>query len=146
MMAAGVARMGNHNHDHDHGHRPGAEHGGHGHEQERAGGGSDTRFLDLELSKVLFDQAESITREAFRELLAEAAKQHLRERWGERIHALAVLAVDELIADAEANLEIEAQIAARTQAREGLDARVAAILGRPTREDADAEGTGEPSA
>jgi hypothetical protein len=132
--------MSQHNHDHGHEHdgHDGHDHGGHedaGH--EHADGGTDTRFLDLELSKVLFGEAESITRKAFRELLEEAAKQHLRERWGERIHALAVLAVDELIADAEASLEIEARIAARNQAREGLDDRVAAILGAPTRDPGD---------
>lgn len=130
-------------HNHDHGHEQGEhEHGGQG----QGGNGPDTRFLDLELSKVLFDEAESITRKAFRELLEEAAKQHLRERWGERIQALAVLAVDELIADAEANLEIEARIAARNQARENLEDRVAAILGRSTNDrgnDADAEPAGE---
>lgn len=107
-------------HDHDHGH-------GHDH-RDRGGGAPDTQFLDLELSKVLFGEADSITREAFRELLKDAAKRRLLERWGQRITALAELAVDELIADAEANLEIEARIAARTQARAQLDDRVAAIL------------------
>jgi hypothetical protein len=95
-------------------------------EPEQRGG--ETNFLDLEISKVLFDEAEGITRKAFRALLEEAAKRHLSERIGVQIEALAKLAVDELLADVAANLEIEARIAARKQAREGLDARIDAIL------------------
>ncbi len=99
----------------------------HDHDQR---GGPDTGFLDLEPSKVLYAEAEAITREAYRELLKEAAKQRLLERWGDRITALAKLAVDELIADTEANLEIEARIAARNQGRRAVEDHVGAILGK----------------
>ncbi len=116
--------MSHHDHDHcdDHGHSRSDQRS----EPEQRGGA--TNFLDLEISKVLFDEAEGITREAFRELLKEAAKRHWQARMGEQIDALAKLAVDELISDVEANLEIEARIAARKQAREGLEARIDAIL------------------
>lgn len=107
---------------HDHGHDHGGDHGGDG------GGPQSGGFLDLEISKVLFAEAEGVTREAFRELLKDAAKREFQARWGERIDALAKLAVDELLTDIAANLEIEAKIAARSAAREGLDDRVQAIF------------------
>src|SRR5688572_18504251 len=65
-----------------------------GHEAE-SGGGPDTGFLDFELHKVMYDEAESIVREAYRELLKDAVKQHLSKTWGARITALAQLAADE---------------------------------------------------
>lgn len=122
-----------HDHDHDHDH-------GHDHDdRDEKNGAPDTGFLDLEISKVLYSEAESITREAYRELLKDAAKRRLEERWGDRIAALANLAVDELIDDAEANLEIEAKIAGRTQAREAVEERINAILGhRATADESDA--------
>jgi hypothetical protein len=103
------------------------EHHDHAHTEER--GAPDTGFLDLEISKVLFDEAEGITRKAFRELLEEAAKRHWQARWGERIDALAKLAVDQLIADIEANQKVEATIAERKRSRGELEAKVQAILG-----------------
>jgi histone H3/H4 len=114
-----------HHHDHDHDHCNDNDR----RDQER--GGPDTRFLEFELSKVLFSEAEGVAREAFRELLKEAAKRRLQERWGDRISALANLAIDELIEDAAANFEIEAKIAARNQARRALEDRVSEILARP---------------
>jgi hypothetical protein len=117
-----------HNHEHDH------EHDCSEHEHE-SHGGPDTGFLDLELSKVMYAEAEGVTREAFRELLKEAAKRRLLERWGDRIAELANLAVDELIDDAEANLEIEARIAARNHAKQAVEDRVGAIFGRSSSAD-----------
>ena len=77
----------------------------------REGGpGADTRFLQLEQSELLYAEAEAVVRPAFRELLREAAKDRLRERFGEEITALAQLAVDELLKDVQASFEIEAQI------------------------------------
>jgi hypothetical protein len=99
-------------------------------EQDR-GGGPDTDFLDLELSKVMYSEAEAATRAAFRELLEESAKRRLQERWGDRIDALAKLAVDQLIADAEVNLEIEVKIGERNRARRGVEEQLGEILGRP---------------
>ena len=76
----------------------------------RGGPGADTRFLQLELSQVMYAEAEAVARPAFRDLLLEAAKDRLRERFGEEITALAQLAVDELLKDVQASFEIEAQI------------------------------------
>ena len=72
--------------------------------------GGDTRFLQLEMSQVMYAEAEAVARPAFRELLREAAKDRLRERFGEEITALAQLAVDELLKDVQASFEIEEQI------------------------------------
>ena len=58
----------------------------------------------------MYAEAEAVARPAFRELLREAAKDRLRERFGEEITALAQLAVDELLKDVQASFEIEAQI------------------------------------
>ena len=74
------------------------------------GPGSDTRFLQLEMSQVLFSEAEEVSRPAFRALLLEAAKDRLRERFGDEITALARLAVDDLLRGVEASFEIEARI------------------------------------
>ena len=74
------------------------------------GPGADSRFLQLELSQVMYSEAEAVARPAFRDLLLEAAKDRLRERFGEEITALAQLAVDELLNDAQASFEIEGRI------------------------------------
>lgn len=119
-----------HHHEHE-----GDEHESDEHEaggKPQGGARNDTGFLDLEISKVLFDEAEGITRKAFRELLEEAAKRQFQARFGDRIEALAKLAVDELLADIEANLQVEATIAARQRDKAGLDARVQAILAGST--------------
>jgi hypothetical protein len=121
-------------------HDPHCEHGGNDGER-REGQGPDTRFLDFELDKVMFQDAESLVREAFRELLKDDIKARLRERWNDRIKALAELATDELIADVEANFEIQARIEARNEARKDIDARVRAIvLGKPAQADESSEG------
>ena len=81
-----------------------------GGDRDRGGPGSDTRFLQLEMSQVLYAEAESVARPALRDLLLEAAKDRLRERFGEEITALANLAVDELLNDMQASFEIEARV------------------------------------
>ncbi len=96
-------------------------------------GGSDTRFLQLEMSRVLYAEAEDVTRPAFRELLLEAAKDHLRARFVATITRLAQLAVDELLIDVEASLDVEDQIQ-RRRASGGTDDRVREALAR-TRSD-----------
>jgi hypothetical protein len=73
-------------------------------------GGADTRFLQLEMSQVLYTEAADVARPAFRELLLEAAKERMRERFGEEITALAQLAVDELLNEVQASFEVEARI------------------------------------
>lgn len=122
-------------HDHGHGrsdHDCGDHHDHHGDQRDggdsrggrEGGGGGDTRFLQLEMSRVLASEAESITRQAFRELLLEAAKERWRERFGEQITALANDAVDELLEDVEASLDIEARIQAHQEKRaQGRDGR-----------------------
>ncbi len=95
---------------------------------ETPSGKGGPEFLDLELSKVLLSEAESVTREAFRELLKDAAKARFRERYGKEIEALANLAVDELLADMTTNLAIEAQIADRQTGREQLQQRLRACF------------------
>lgn len=97
------------------------------HEAE-SGGGPDTRFLDFELHKVMYGEAESIVREAYRELLKDAVKQRLQTRWGARITALAELAADEAMADADASLDIQARIEARNAVRRGVEERILAII------------------
>ena len=81
--------------------------------------GSDTRFLQLEMSRVLYAEAQGVTKQAFRELLLDAAKARLRERLGETITRLAQLATDELVADIEASLDIEDQIERRRDSSGG---------------------------
>jgi len=121
--------------DHDHHDGPHHHHHGHHHPHEHGGGhgpprsAPDTKFLDLEVSKVLFGEAEGVARHAFRELLVEAAKRRWQERWGDRIDALAKLAVDELLADIEANLTVEGAIQGRKRNRSATDERLRAILG-----------------
>jgi hypothetical protein len=74
------------------------------------GPGPDTRFLQLEMSQVLYSEAEAVARPAFRALLLEAAKDRLRERFGDEITALANLAVDDLLDGMRASFEIESRV------------------------------------
>ena len=92
-------------------------------------GGPDTRFLQLEMSRVLYSEAEDVAKPALRELLLEAAKDHLRARFGDTIARLAQLAVDELLIDIEASLDIEGQIQRRRESG-GTDDRVREALAR----------------
>jgi hypothetical protein len=98
------------------------------HDEKGGGGSADTRFLDLEISKVMYNEAEGVTRDAFRELLKDAAKDRFRQLYGKQIEELARLAVDELFTDLEANLEIEARIVERTEKQAELAERVRAAL------------------
>lgn len=105
----------------------GGSHGACGERRDGREGGADTRFLQLELSQVLYAEAESVTKQAFRELLVEAAKERWRERFGDKITQLAQLAVDELMKDMRSSLEIEARIQERNQDR-GTQDRLRAIF------------------
>jgi hypothetical protein len=100
------------------------EHGGGEHR-----GPPETGWLDLELSKVIEGQAERIAREGVEELLKFHIKARLLERLGPRLEAIGRLVADQLVDDMEANLDIEARIAARRQARGNLDGRIAEALG-----------------
>jgi hypothetical protein len=108
-----------HGHHHDH-------HDGHHH-----GGPEGTEFLDLEMSKVIHGEAGSLAREAARSILRSAIEARLRERLGDKLEALGRLAADDLVADLEANLAIEATIASRREARSSADARVRDIMHAP---------------
>ncbi|MCA9578720.1 MAG: hypothetical protein R3B40_15425 [Polyangiales bacterium] len=68
----------------------------------------NARFLDLEPSQMLKGEADHAARRAFRSLLEEAAKERLRERWGERIDGLARLAVDQYLSELDSSLGVEA--------------------------------------
>ena len=92
------------------------------------GRGADTRFLQLELSQVMYAEAEAVARPAFRDLLLEAAKDRLRERFGEEITALAQVAVDELLSEVEASFEVEARIEEYNEARRPPMERVREVL------------------
>ena len=71
------------------------------------------------MSRVLYAEAEGVTKQAFRELLLEDAKARLRERFGDTITRLAQLATDELLADIEASLDVEEQIQRRHESDGG---------------------------
>jgi hypothetical protein len=102
-----------------------------GDRERRGGQGGDTRFLQLEMSRVLYAEAEGVTKQAFRELLLEGAKARLRDRFGETITRLAELATDELLADIEASLDVEEQIQRRRESSEGgAPDRLREALGR----------------
>jgi hypothetical protein len=83
------------------------------------------------MSRVLYSEAEDVARPAFRELLLEAAKAHLRERFGEEITRLAQLAIDELLTGIEASLDVEDQIQRHNESSDGrTDDRLRKALGR----------------
>jgi hypothetical protein len=92
--------------------------------------GEDTRFLQLEMSQVLYAEAEGVTKQAFRELLLEAAKAHLRDRFGETITRLAQLATGELLSDIEASLDVEEQIQRRRESQGSPTDRLREALAR----------------
>jgi len=62
------------------------------------------------MSQLLYAEAQSLTKQAFREVILEAAKARFRDRFGDKIRGLAELAVDELLGDVTASLEIETHI------------------------------------
>jgi hypothetical protein len=84
----------------------------------REGGGRngpDTQFLQLEMSRVLYEDARRVTKQALKELLLDAAKDHLRKRFGATITRLGELATEELLRDIESSLDIEDQIRQRQE-------------------------------
>jgi hypothetical protein len=117
----------------DQGQQGGGDRGG---PQRGGGGAAGTEFLDLEISKVLFGRAQSMARSVAEEIIREAIKARMKERLGARLEAIGRLAADELILDIEANLDIEARIAARHQARRAMDGDIGAAI----------RGGGDPSA
>ena len=92
------------------------------------GGAPDTEFLDLEISKVLFGRAQSMARSVAEEIIRDAIKARMNERFGARLEAIGRLAADELVVDNETNLDIEARIAARREARRAIDGEFGAAM------------------
>jgi hypothetical protein len=91
-------------------------------------GPPDTQFLDLEISSVLFDEADQLCREAARELLRDAIRSRLDERLGDHLREIGRLAADALADDIETNLEIESLIIDRRAARSSIGDRVREIM------------------
>jgi hypothetical protein len=125
-MNDGSDRHGNqpesgHHGPHDHGH------GGHG-PHHHHGGLEGTEFLDLEISKVIYGEAESLARDAARSILRSAIEARLRERLGAKLEALGRLAADDLADDVEANLAVEATIASRREGRKSTEARALEVM------------------
>ena len=97
------------------------------------GGGRDrgpakARFLDLEPSLMLAGAAEKASRKALEELLVDAAKARLRERWGDRIDGLAAAAVDKYLSEMESSLDVERVLARQARASREHEAAVARLF------------------
>ena len=110
-----------------------------GRDRDGRGGGPDTQFLQLEMSRVLYEDARGVTKQALNALLLEAAKDHLRKRFGATITRLGELAIDELLHDIEASLDIEDQIRQRQESNGGGtpdSLREALARSRPARREA----------
>ena len=103
--------------------------GGGDQERDAPGPGPDTRFLQLEMSQVLYTEAESVAKDALRALLLDAARARMQERFGDKIVGLAELAVDGLLADILASLNVEARTHHRQRERGRLKERLLDILG-----------------
>lgn len=88
-----------------------------GRELPNRSGSEDLQFLDLEMSKVLVDEASGLARKALQEALVEKIRGRLMERLGELIDGLADAAVEDLASDIEANLDIERRIRERAETR-----------------------------
>ncbi len=131
-----------HGHDHGSGHGPHHHqrhehhdhHRGH-HERQHAHGrdgghhGPDgTHFLDLEISKVIYGEAASLTRDAARSILRGAIEARLREHLGAQLEEIGRIAADELIEDFQANVAIEDGIASRRDSRKATESRVREVL------------------
>src|SRR5580692_7399688 len=80
-------------------HRPEHDHG--------PDGPADTGFLDLEMSKVIVQDAEKLIPEVAREILRDAVRERVEERLGERLREVGRLIADAAVDDIEANLKIE---------------------------------------
>jgi hypothetical protein len=117
-----------HGRDRDDGHGRSHHHGDHGQGEEPRRGPPDSEFLDLEISKIAYGEASRLTRAAASEIIKEAIVARLKERLGDKLAAIGRIAADELADDLEANLAIEARIAARRDEREATERRVRDVL------------------
>jgi hypothetical protein len=99
------------------------------HDHDDRHGPEGTEFLDLEISRVIFEGARRLVRDVAMDIVRDAMRERLQERLGDRLAAAGRLAADELADDVETNLEIESRIAARRTQRESLEARLSEIFG-----------------
>lgn len=107
-------------------------------DERRRDGGHDrhergprgTEFLDLEITKVLYAEADGLARDAARGLIREAIAQRLRERLGDQLAQIGRIAGDALADDIEANLAIEAVIANRQESRSSIADRVREVMAK----------------
>jgi hypothetical protein len=94
----------------------------------RDDGPPETQFLDLEISSVLYGEADRLCREAARDLMREAIRQRLDERLGDHLREVGRIAADVLADDIETNLEIESLIVDRRAGRASIGERVREIM------------------
>lgn len=92
------------------------------------GSAPGTEFLHLEIQEVLKTDAQKATGAAFSELLKEAAKAQLKERWGDKIEGLAAIAVDQLVSELEANLRIGEHIQGQNTQRQQTRSKLAELF------------------
>ncbi len=112
--------------EHHHHHHGEGGHGGG--RDERRGGPEGTEFLQLEMSRVMYGEAQAMSREAMRDLLREAIRERLRQRVGDRLRAVGVLVADELAEELEANLAIEQRIDAQKRRKREIDETLRALF------------------
>jgi hypothetical protein len=99
------------------------------HDDRRRGGGPEgTEFLDLEITRVLYGEAEKLARESVRDILRGALQARLRERLGARLEALARVAADALADEVETNLRIEELVRAQAAKKKDVEERVRAAM------------------
>lgn len=96
----------------------------------RDAGPQGTEFLDLEISRVLFGEAEGLARESVRDILRGALQERLRARLGNRLEAIAHLAADALADEIEANLGIERIVRSQGERKRDVEERLRIALTR----------------
>ena len=96
----------------------------------RGPGPTGTEFLDLEMSRVLYGEAEGLAREAVRDILRGALQERLRARLGNRLEAIAHLAADALADEVEANLGIERIVRSQGERKRDVEERLRIALTR----------------
>lgn len=94
-------------------------------------GAPGTHFLDLELSQVLYSQAEGAAREAIQDILKSAARERLVERLGPRLERIAQVAADALVDEIQANLGIEGLIEEQKTRQRELPGRIRDAIAGP---------------
>jgi hypothetical protein len=93
------------------------------------------------MTKVLESEVEDLARQAALEVLRDAVRARVRERAGARLEEIGRAVADRAMDDFEANLEIEALIAAHQKARRAADARVVEAIAAMRGDDKGGEGS-----